>query len=110
MLMIDLDTAIDAIQDVVSMPVYEFSVLCDKLEYMAVDTEPVRNGRWSLRSEEHIDTHTGESVDVTFYLECSECGRRVLITDEDAVFNCNWRKMTEDFPYCHCGAKMSLEV
>ena len=43
---VDVDAAIEAMQDVVTMPVYEFGVLCDKLEALTVDAEPVKHGRW----------------------------------------------------------------
>ena len=38
---------------------------------------------------------------MTDYYECSECGRVIWLDKEVQDL--------DDFPYCHCGAKMDLE-
>ena len=74
-------------------------------EVPAADVVPVVHGRWSIRCETHRDTHTGE-VDEEFYLECSECKRKVWDVSQDAIIMGDYRKAIADFPYCHCGARM----
>lgn len=67
-----------------------------------------KTGHWSLR----CDARKGymDEVDEVFYLECSECRREVWDINQDAVMKGDWLKLTEPFPYCHCGAKMHQEV
>ena len=79
----------------------------DKLEQ--VDTAPVVNGNWNIRCETHRDYSTGE-VDEDFYLECSVCNRKVWDVSQDDVLLGRYGKICSDYPYCHCGAKMDLEV
>lgn len=55
----------------------------------AVDAEPVRHGRWI----EHLQYDDEGYLYICY--ACSECGRIELYEKE---------------PYCHCGAKMDLEV
>ena len=59
----------------------------------AADVEPVRHGRWV--PIQHYDSHD--------LFECSECGRRV------AYAPCDYT-VEDDYPYCHCGAKMAEEA
>lgn len=55
-----------------------------------VDAEPVRHGQW---------IHDGGGYDGRDdWYHCSECNRSLNLI-------CG-RKL-EDFPYCHCGAKMN---
>lgn len=75
-------------------------------ELCSVELEPVVHGNWSLRCETHADTHTGE-VDEEFYLECSECKRQVWGIDQNIAVSGDWRKLTAEYPYCHCGTKMN---
>lgn len=88
-MMVDVDAAIEAVQDVVSLPIYEFSVLCDKLEEMAVDAEPVKHGRW-----EH-----GKTLHKKLYCSSCGCSRPYKKIDRHyLVWSSN---------YCpNCGAKM----
>lgn len=74
-------------------------------EAPAVDVEPVKRGQWSIRCDPHTDTYTGET-DEEYYLECSECKRKVWDVSQDAIIKGDYRKAIADFPYCHCGAKM----
>ena len=54
-----------------------------------VDFEPVRHGRW---------VHDGGGYDGRDnWYHCSECNR---------TLNLICGKKLEDYPYCHCGAKM----
>ena len=59
----------------------------------AVDAEPVRHGEWLLNMEYDRQVFPTEKVFVGF--KCSLCGRKVRSKKE---------------PYCHCGAKMDVEV
>lgn len=83
-MMVDVDAAIEAVQDVVELPVHEFSVLCDKLEALAVDAAPVVHGRWIEKCDSAV---------------CSACGDRC------------YSLSVMEYRYCpNCGAKMDLEV
>lgn len=54
----------------------------------AADVAPVIRGSWNLlRHDKFSDVY-----------QCSECGRKVSLT--------HGRDVLEQFPYCHCGAKM----
>lgn len=66
-----------------------------------------KTGNWSLRWEARKD-HMDE-VDEVFYLECSECHRKVWDISQDAALKGEWAKLIEPYPFCHCGAKM-MEV
>ena len=70
-----------------------------------VDAVPVVQGNWNIRCEAHRDNHTGE-VDEDFYLECSECHRKVWDVSQSDVLLGRYGKICNDDPYCHCGAKM----
>lgn len=94
-MMVNVDAAIDAVQDVVSLPIYEFSVLCDKLEAIAVDSEPVKHGRWIGDPDDYFD-----DLDDLDELQCSVCGAEFDNISNDVL---GWN-------YCpNCGAKMDLE-
>lgn len=59
-------------------------------------------GNWHIRSA--YLTEPADSPFREYYMECSECGRKVEgISVEDAI---NYRKLCREYPYCHCGAKM----
>lgn len=54
----------------------------------SADVAPVIRGAWKLlRHDRFSDVY-----------QCSECGRKVSLT--------HGRDVLEQFPYCHCGAKM----
>ncbi len=55
------------------------------------DVEPVRHGHWVDKNPFYKDFAPARYV-------CSECGRAV------EHFQC--KTVTEQYPYCHCGAKM----
>lgn len=64
------------------------------------DVEPVRHGRWNIRLADEI----------TLCLECSQCGRRVEdIGLHDLLKDGEYRRACQEYPYCHCGAKMDVE-
>lgn len=59
-------------------------------------------GNWHIKSA--YLTEPADSPFREYYMECSECGRKVEgISVEDAI---NYRKLCREYPYCHCGAKM----
>ncbi len=67
----------------------------------AADVEPVRRGNWNIRLADEM----------TLCLECSECGRRVDNIDLHYLLEAGeYGEACRKYPYCHCGAKMDLEV
>ena len=61
-------------------------------EAPTIDTQPVKHGQW---------IHVGGGYDGRDdWYRCSECNRSL---------NLICGKKLEDYPYCHCGAKMDLE-
>lgn len=71
-----------------------------------IDPESLRpKGHWDIRCDYHVDSITREANE-DFYLECSECKRKVWDVDQMAAMNGEYRKLIEQYPYCHCGAKM----
>lgn len=75
------------------------------MEAPAADVVEVVHGHWNIRCDSHHDTWTGET-DEEFYLECSECKRKVWDVNQMAAMNGDYLKLIADFPYCHCGAIM----
>ena len=75
------------------------------LEAPTVEAVSVVHGNWNIRCEAHRDNHTGE-VDEEFYIECSECHRKVWDVSQSDVLLGRYGKICNDYPYCHCGAKM----
>lgn len=59
-----------------------------------IDAEPVRHGGW-IRKGSYMD----DDFDRIFEYSCSICGRCIQLYDG-----------IDKYPYCHCGAKMDLEV
>ena len=71
-----------------------------------IDPESLRpKGHWDIRCDYHVDDVTREA-DESFYLECSECKRKVWDVNQMAAMNGEYRKLIEQYPYCHCGCKM----
>lgn len=64
----------------------------------AIDAEPVRHGYWLPKKIGAVTTE----------FECSECGRTV--TRANDYFGKATKYASSYYPYCHCGAKMDLEV
>ncbi len=67
---------------------YADAVLTQIQQMPAADVAPVIRGSWKLLRHDRFS-------DV---FQCSECGRKVSLT--------HGRDVLEQFPYCHCGAKM----
>lgn len=59
-----------------------------------IDAEPVRHGRWRFDS-----AWMNEDGVVNDYF-CSCCGR---------IISVDCKAELENYPYCHCGAKMDLK-
>ena len=76
-------------------------------ETPAADVAPVVHGRWKVKCESHQCFVSGE-YDEDYYIECSECGRKVWDISQDAAVLGNWEKISKQYPYCHCGAKMDV--
>ena len=69
-----------------------------------LDCAPVRHGEWTLVEKFFPCGEEGE-VDSDWYLVCSECGREVPVYEYWPP-DIDIEKLTEEYPYCHCGAKM----
>ena len=86
--LIDRETAIQVACDAVELFPDEWAAIATEMNRIpAIDAEPVRHGRWIP-----MFVSSGRSS-----WQCSKCGRRA-------------RGKRENLPYCHCGAKMDLEV
>jgi len=72
-----------------------------------LDYAPVRHGEWTLVEKFFPFGEEGE-VDSDWYLVCSECGREVPVYEYWPP-DIDIEKLTEEYPYCHCGAKMDNE-
>ena len=71
----------------------------DIIEAMpSADVEPVRHGKWE--ATEWAVNRSGAILIGRLY-RCSECGR-IIDLEHGETF--------DDYPYCHCGAKMNGEV
>lgn len=74
--------------------------------FPTIDPETLRpKGHWNIRCYRTYDSYTGET-DEDFYLECSECKREVWNIDQSVAIGGEYRKLIEQYPYCHCGCKM----
>lgn len=69
----------------------------DRIKEKIQLTETPRRGRWIYQPN---DEHLKPYEKVKFY-RCSECGRLISV----APFY-ETGKSLDEFPYCHCGAKM----
>ena len=63
-----------------------------------VDVTPVKHGKWE--ATEWAVNSSGEILIGRIY-RCSECGRIIDLEHGETL---------DDYPYCHCGAKMDGEV
>lgn len=66
-------------------------------------TEEHKVGKWIKYNTTEKFDFFGDRVKVSSY-ECSECGRIISDIGEDVFTN-----KLQDYPYCHCGAKMERE-
>ena len=88
---IDRDVAIEMIKNDASDLVYynkEEAIDCLKCVPVA-DVEEVRHAKWIYRGQNAMMEHV---------FECSVCERWVFTNSPECV--------VEDYPYCHCGAKI----
>lgn len=76
-----------------------YSGLAAKIKSIpTADVAPVRHGRW-----EAIEwwMNPSEEIIIGRVYQCSEC-KRIIDLEHDETLN--------DYPYCHCGAKMDGEI
>ena len=74
----------------------------------SINAEPVVNANWNISYEE---AGAFETTRTYYYGRCSNCGRRIDIACLNGLHNKNdfslvKKKALDDFPYCHCGAKI----
>ena len=78
-------------------------------ESATADVVKVRHGHWTIETEEHRDSVSGE-IDEEFYLKCSECGREMWDIDHMTVLYGTDEEIFKDHLYCpRCGAKMDKQ-
>lgn len=70
----------------------------ENAEKKLTEYEPVVHARW-----EFVRLHGGDNI----YC-CSRCSRKVQGVIEFGKTEAEW--LAENYPYCHCGAKMDEEV
>lgn len=61
-------------------------------DYITSDVQEVRHGKWIYKGHHEMMGHA---------FECSVCERWIFANSTEHV--------AEEYPYCHCGAKMDLE-
>lgn len=64
----------------------------DIMRFPIADVEEVRHAKWIYRGHHEMMGHV---------FRCSICGRWMFANSTDCV--------VEEYPYCHCGAKMREE-
>ena len=69
-------------------------------ETPTADVHYVRRGHWNIRADRR-EEYNNEMIE--FFLECSECGRRVSLRNESPT---EYMQLCAKYPYCHCGAFM----
>ena len=107
--LISKEKALEALRQTVELPnKARVQAMAAVSRVKVEDAVEVVHGNWNIRCETHRDYHTGE-VDEDFYLECSECHRKVWDVSQDDVLLGRYGKICNDYPYCHCGVKMDLE-
>ena len=70
------------------------------------DVVEVKHGEWQIKSE--LYRMMEDDFDEQLYVECPYCKRRFYVPsafDDEGVFE----YARENYPYCHCGAKMDGE-
>lgn len=80
-------------------------VKVDKLP--VVDVEPVRHGRWIELKNDPVFQEEYDDNKRVYY--CAKCNRYITI-DADVLAEYGDESLYEEFPYCHCGAKMDEKV
>lgn len=87
------------IKKLLSYQIMSGGVLQDIRDQPTIDYAPVRHGEWRLVEDDHAGTQ---------WLQCSECWRRVLLDDSTNFTSEDLSRLTKQYPYCHCGAKMEV--
>lgn len=75
---------------------YALALIKSVSEATTIDAEPVRHGRWLLGV-------SAKPLCISA-CKCSECGR--FIYPGVRLPEITRKYLLENFPYCHCGAKM----
>lgn len=70
------------------------------------DVEPVRHAKWVELKNDPVFRKEYDDNRRVYY--CSKCSRYITI-DADVLSEYGDESLYEEFPYCHCGAKMSEE-
>lgn len=104
---IDADLAIKAIENDCSEAVFytkQDAIDCIQAAPTA-DVDEVRHGEWEIKSRSYwmID-----DFDEEIYVECPFCKRTFYVSyefDDEKII----AYARENYPYCHCGAKMDGE-
>lgn len=79
-----------------SEAVSDFERIVDNMP--TIDAVPVRHGRWIPEKVRSVQTK----------FKCSECNRKIIACND--YFGRATELVSNIYPYCHCGAKMDLEV
>lgn len=103
---IELDEALNVVSDVMSdvKVLHKHRALNRNLKQLSTtNVVGAKRGEWQLKSQTH---KMFDDVDEEFYVECPFCHRT-----EYVPFEFEKEKMLEyareNYPYCHCGAKMT---
>ena len=75
-------------------------------EIHTADVEPVRHAKWVELKNDPVFRKEYDDNRRVYY--CSKCSRYITI-DADVLSEYGNESLYEEFPYCHCGAKMSEE-
>lgn len=81
---------------------YDYSVENCPYYVATADVVEVRHGEWNIRSEIH---QMFDDVDEELFVECPFCQRRYHVPfefEDEKILE----YAREEYPYCHCGAKM----
>lgn len=70
----------------------------------ALDVAPVVHARWIPDCETVGDDYFG--YDEEWFVRCSRCGRIERDVDAYPLMDGDIRAVKQDYPYCHCGARM----
>ena len=74
-------------------------------KFPAADVAPVKHGEWKIGSEIH---RMMDDYDEELYVECPFCKRTFYVPFEfEDTKIIEYAR--ENYPYCHCGAKMDGE-
>ena len=101
MRIIDADVLMELKWETYTSVGYVEVVAIDDIENVpTIEAEPVRHGRWIFDGAIYYDED-----EKCYDYQCSECGRFVSVRGG----NLGKEELEEEYPYCHCGAKMDLK-